>query len=144
LAIYQLCRTGSQNGVQDESFSQDVNDNQMLEVIEPSEIPNHLVVVHAEMATEDELEKLAAPEEIAQNNAVEQLPVSDEMPQAQQGGSEIEWTFKDGRWVPINNGKDGTCSAISPNKQDANRAGNRSNAANRRHRRCRKNTRWVI
>ncbi len=99
-------RTGSQNGVQDESFSQDVNDNQMLEVIEPSEIPNHLVVVHAEMATEDELEKLAAPEEIAQNNAVEQLPVSDEMPQAQQGGSEIEWTFKDGRWVPINNGKE--------------------------------------
>lgn len=92
------------------SPSQDINDSQMLEVIEPSVLPNHLVVVQTEMASEEELEKLAAPEEIAQKQT-EQLPVSEQMPQGGQAGSDVEWTFKDGRWVPVSSGKQ---AAVQP------------------------------
>jgi polysaccharide export outer membrane protein len=89
-----------------ESFNGDANDNQMLEVVEPSVMTSQLVVSHAEMATEEELEKLAAPEEIKQNEFVKQLPVTNEMPQSAQGGdSSVEWIFKDGRWVPVNTGQ---------------------------------------
>jgi polysaccharide export outer membrane protein len=103
-----------------ESFQQDVNDNQMLEVIEPSIMSDQLVVSHAEMATEEELEKLAAPEEIAQNDTAGKLPVSNEMPQVEQGGSDIEWTFKDGRWVPVSNGKEETVQPLAQSQQNQN------------------------
>ncbi|MCE5340183.1 MAG: polysaccharide biosynthesis/export family protein [Planctomycetaceae bacterium] len=102
---------------ENESFQQDINDQQMLEVIEPSVMPGQLVVSHAEMATEEELEKLAAPEEIAQDDKANQLPVSNEMPRTEQGGSDIEWTFKDGRWVPVNNGKEEAVQPLAQSQQ---------------------------
>jgi polysaccharide export outer membrane protein len=89
----------------DNSFIQNTDGNdQMLEVIEPSVMSTQLVVSHAEMATEEELEKLAAPEEIPQNEYITKIPVSTEMPEAAQTQSDIEWIFKDGKWVPVQKG----------------------------------------
>ncbi|HAL45093.1 MAG: hypothetical protein A2Y12_20145 [Planctomycetes bacterium GWF2_42_9] len=89
----------------DDSFIQNVDGNdQMLEIIEPSIMGAQLIVSHSEMATEEELEKLAAPEEIPQNEYITKIPVSTEMPELAQGESDIEWIFKDGKWIPVQKG----------------------------------------
>ncbi len=92
--------SGDVNG----EFIQEVNEQDMLEVIEPSVVNTQYVISSAEMATEEELEKLAAPEELVQLEKPEELPVSDEMPQTPQGAGQIEWIFKDGKWIPIQTG----------------------------------------
>lgn len=96
----------SADSQQTESESQeDVND--MLEVIEPSVYTSQFIISSAEMATEEELENLAAPEGIiVEELKSEELPTRDEIPQEQQGGGEIEWIFKDGKWIPVKTGRE--------------------------------------
>jgi len=96
--------TSANGASQGDNLADDFNDKQMLEVIEPSVMTSQLVVSHAEMAAEDELEKLAMPEEITANQNDEQLPTTDKMPMVQDYG-EIKWEFKDGRWIPVQTGK---------------------------------------
>ncbi|MFA5292060.1 MAG: polysaccharide biosynthesis/export family protein [Phycisphaerae bacterium] len=83
----------------------EVNDEQMLEIIEPAVLSGQFVITSAEMATEEELEELAAPEGMAKEKPDQQqtseLPVSDVMPQRQENDNRIEWVFKDGRWIPV-------------------------------------------
>lgn len=86
----------------------DVNDDQMLEIIEPAVLSGQFVITSAEMATEEELEELAVPEGMVKEEPDRQqsseLPVSDVIPQRQEDNNRIEWVFKDGKWIPVQAG----------------------------------------
>jgi len=75
-------------------------EEEMFEIISPSyEKPNTIITL-AEMAEDNELESLAAPEGLIaeeENNRTEQ----------------VEWVFEDGRWVPVRIG----ASEGAPEKQ---------------------------
>ena len=83
------------------SLSGDANDSQMLEIIEPAILNDHLVITSAEMATEKELEELAKPDEMPKQESGDEQAVSNVIPQTQQTGGRIEWVFQDGKWVPV-------------------------------------------
>jgi polysaccharide export outer membrane protein len=81
---------------------QDTN-NDLLEVIEPAFSKtgsSGLVIASAEMATQDDLEALAAPEGITTEKDSD-LKVRSSLPDIQQPRGRIEWVFQDGKWIPV-------------------------------------------
>ena len=95
-------------------LSEEVNDGQMLEVIEPSVMTSQLVIAPAEMVTEKELEDIANPDGIAvKEESSPEIGVSNVMTQTQQDSGNIKWIFKDGKWVPVQIGAE----AKSPEPQ---------------------------
>ncbi|MBP8605791.1 MAG: polysaccharide biosynthesis/export family protein [Phycisphaerae bacterium] len=77
-------------------------EDEMLELITPSETrrPGGLFVTSAEMATQGELETLAAPEGIEPVQGVTDVK-SPEALLPPQTSKRIEWVFEDGKWKPI-------------------------------------------
>lgn len=96
----------------------DANEHQFLEVIEPSVVTSQIVVTQSEMATEDELEKLAAPEEVAQAKEKTGIPSTNEMPAQENAGAGIQWEFKDGKWIPVQTGQPSAPQALPPQQEE--------------------------
>lgn len=97
----------NQDSGKNTDIPQDVND-ELLEVIEPAfstVSSGGLVIVSAEMATENELEKLALPETVGTASSEQadnsHYKVSSTMPEIQEQQGRIEWVFRDGKWVPV-------------------------------------------
>jgi polysaccharide export outer membrane protein len=75
------------------------DDDDMFELIAPSARNtrrNRLVVTAAEMVTAEELEALAAPEEVPAS----EIQFSKSTSNATDEVERIEWVFEDGKWVP--------------------------------------------
>jgi protein involved in polysaccharide export with SLBB domain len=108
------------NGVERKGdSSQDVIDEKMLEVIEPTFSAagsGGLVIASAEMVTKEQLETLALPETVGDSKDIDnaQHRVSSIMPEIQEQQGRIEWVFRDGKWVPV---KAEEPIAVKPQKQ---------------------------
>ncbi len=94
------------NVEKDIDSNQDVIDEEMLEVIEPTFSAagtGGLVMASAEMVTKEQLETLAIPETVGDSDDINnaQHRVSSTMPEIQEQQGRIEWVFKDGKWVPV-------------------------------------------
>lgn len=81
------------------------NQEEMLELIQPvfsATSSTGLVIASAEMATEEQLEALAIPEEVGDFDKTDDvdIQVGNVLPEPQQQGR-VEWVFRDGKWVPI-------------------------------------------
>ena len=79
-------------------------EEEMLEIITPSVYRKQsgLLITSAEMATQKELEAMAAPEDIDPLEVLgtDPRPVEELLPQQQKPGR-IEWVFEDGKWKPV-------------------------------------------
>ncbi len=83
---------------------QDVINEEMLEIIEPAfsvASSSGLVIASAEMVTKEQLEKLAIPAAVSDLDDGALHEVSSTMPETQQQQGEIEWVFRNGKWVPV-------------------------------------------
>ncbi|MDD5134457.1 MAG: polysaccharide biosynthesis/export family protein [Phycisphaerae bacterium] len=78
-------------------------DSDLLEIIEPTFSRSQmsgLVIASAEMATDEELEQLANPENVSFEKD-SGLKVRSGIEDIQQSQGRIEWIFRDGKWVPV-------------------------------------------
>jgi polysaccharide biosynthesis/export protein len=84
---------------------------ELLEVIAPVAKGGHtegseLVVVSAEMATDEELAEAALPEQLRPAAASQNTQgAAENTPSEPQGEGRIEWIFQDGRWMPVQIGQ---------------------------------------
>jgi len=85
-------------------------EEEIFELISPSAknstYRNSIIIASAEMITDEELEALAAPEGLEEQQTLPQSrPQIEPKPQpeqlAPQPPEQIEWVFEDGRWVPV-------------------------------------------
>lgn len=97
-------------------------EEEMLEIITPSahgKQQRGLLITSAEMATQQELESLAAPEGVdlptEQTNG-QPLDIQELLPKQQT--TRIEWVFEDGKWKPVEIGGTGQGAADEPEPFD--------------------------
>ena len=77
-------------------------EDDMFEIISPSanaNINNGIVIATAELATEQELEALAAPEGMGTSTGTKPSAVKSDA--GTSGTGRIEWVFEDGKWIPV-------------------------------------------
>jgi len=84
--------------------------DELLEVIAPVAKREHtagseLVVVSAEMATDEELAEAASPEELLPAANHDTQSAAENTPGNPEGEGRIEWIFQDGKWMPVQIGR---------------------------------------